>query len=196
MRLTKIYTKVGDKGTTLLAGGERVSKAHLRIEAYGTVDELNSVIGLLRDTLNASIPSQFASIDAQLFVIQNELFDLGSELATQPKALNLDRQKVVTADDVSRLEREIDAMNEDLQPLANFVLPGGYAPNSLAHLGRTVCRRAERLVVRLRESEVDIRIETQIYLNRLSDWLFVLSRTLSRLAGAPEVLWDQHRVER
>lgn len=194
MRLTKIYTKMGDQGGTSLATGEKISKAARRLEAYGTVDELNSFIGMLRDQLQAMPQtSGNPALDKSLERIQNELFDLGGELATPSRHLNPEKQLLVSLEDVKILEQEIDSMNESLQPLQNFVLPGGHMGNSCAHIARTVCRRAERELVRLRLEEPDIRVETQIYLNRLSDWLFVLSRTVSQLAGVPEVLWQQKR---
>ncbi len=189
IRLSKIYTKIGDKGSTLLATGERVLKSNVRIEAYGSVDELNSVVGMLRDTLDTA---QFLDIREQLFCIQNELFDVGGELSVPLDVLNTDRQQVVQMTDVARLEREIDAMNEHLSPLENFVLPGGHLINSTAHLCRTVCRRAERSVVRMSEQDA-VRDEVRVYLNRLSDWFFVLSRELSRRLGLKEVLWAQNR---
>lgn len=187
MRLTKIYTKVGDKGTTLLANGERVPKDSLRIESYGNVDELNSFLGLLRDGLAAE-GERFQDLLAQLSLIQNEIFDVGGELATPAPALDTTRQRVVTKAAISRLENEMDAFNEALPPLANFVLPGGHPANSLAHVCRTVCRRAERGVVALAAAE-PVRDDVRIYLNRLSDWLFVLSREISKRLGVPEVLW-------
>ncbi len=193
MRLTKIYTKTGDQGMTALASGEKISKAALRLEAYGTVDELNSWIGLLRDQVQLLVAFQGHWLDKSLERIQNELFDLGGELATPTQFLNLERQKVVSKDDVSVLESEIDSINEQLQPLANFVLPGGHTCNSTAHIARTVCRRAERDLVRLCLDEPQIRGETQIYLNRLSDWLFVISRFISHQLGCAEVLWQQKR---
>lgn len=193
MRLTKIYTKIGDKGGTTLASGEKISKAALRLEAYGTVDELNSWMGLLRDQLKLQPEFHGDWLDQSLERIQNELFDLGGELATPTKHLNIEKQRVVSAEDVAVLEQEIDSVNENLQPLANFVLPGGHVCNSTAHLARTVCRRAERELVRLRIDEPDVRGETQIYLNRLSDWLFVMGRLISQRLGCPEVLWQQNR---
>jgi cob(I)alamin adenosyltransferase len=189
MRLSKIYTKVGDKGSTLLATGERVLKSNVRIEAYGTVDELNAVVGMLRDSLNSD---QFTDIRAQLFNIQNELFDVGGELSVPLDVLDTDRQQVIQMSDVLRLENEIDAMNKNLPPLVNFVLPGGHLVNSTTHLCRTVCRRAERAVVRMSEQDA-VRDEVRIYLNRLSDWFFVLSREFSRRLGLDEVLWAQNR---
>ena len=189
MRLTKIYTKVGDKGLTMLASGAKVPKDSPRIETYGTVDELNSFLGLWRDTLMTS-GAGFADLIAQVGVIQNEIFDLGGELATPAEILDTAKQQVVTKDSIARLEREMDAYNEALPPLANFVLPGGHQANSLAHVCRTVCRRAERLIVHLASVE-PIRDEPRIYLNRLSDWLFVASREVSRRLGVPEVIWQQ-----
>ncbi len=189
IRLSKIYTKIGDKGSTLLATGERVLKSNVRIEAYGSVDELNAVVGMLRDTLDAG---QFADIREKLAWIQNELFDVGGELSVPLDVLNTDRQQVVQMSEVARLETEIDAMNELLPPLENFVLPGGHIINSTTHLCRTVCRRAERAVVRMSEQDA-VRDEVRIYLNRLSDWFFVLSRELSRRLGLKEVLWAQNR---
>jgi cob(I)alamin adenosyltransferase len=193
VRLTKIYTKIGDKGGTTLASGEKISKAALRLEAYGTVDELNSWMGLLRDHVKLQAEFQGHWLDQSLERIQNELFDLGGELATPTKHLNIEKQRVVSTEDVTVLEQEIDSVNENLEPLANFVLPGGHICNSTAHLARTVCRRAERELVRLRIDEPDVRGETQIYLNRLSDWLFVMGRLISQRLGCPEVLWQQNR---
>lgn len=190
MRLTKIYTKVGDKGTTGLANGKVVSKSSLRIESYGTVDELNSVTGLLRDELNDLKIDHFSGLIEKLLMIQNELFDLGGELATPAESLKVERQQVVSMESVSRLEREMDEFNLLLNPLQNFVLPGGHRANSVAHLARTVCRRAERRVVAL-ASEEELRVECQIFLNRLSDWFFVASRVISLGLRCPEPLWRQ-----
>lgn len=194
MRLTKIYTKVGDKGLTYLANGSKVPKHHLRIEAYGTVDELNAFVGLLRDQLHLmehqkSRP-RVAELMARLRRIQNELFDVGGELATPLDVLDTSKQQVVHHESVSRLENEIDEFNDHLEPLANFVLPGGHPANSLAHVVRTVCRRAERAVVALAGEET-VREEVAIYLNRLSDWFFVAGRVISQEAGVPELLWQQ-----
>jgi len=190
VRLTKIYTKVGDKGTTGLANGQVVSKYSTRIESYGAVDELNAVTGMLRDEL-AMLPAEsFGDLVAQLRLVQNELFDLGGELATPVEVLNIERQQVVTMQSVERLEHEMDRFNQSLQPLSNFVLPGGHRANSVAHLARTICRRAERRVVALGDEEV-LREECRIYLNRLSDWLFVVSRVISAGLGCPENLWQQ-----
>ncbi|MCX6130012.1 MAG: cob(I)yrinic acid a,c-diamide adenosyltransferase [Proteobacteria bacterium] len=193
MRLTRIYTKTGDKGATSLANGEKISKGALRLEAYGTVDELNSWIGLLRDQLRTEKIFQQHWLDRSLERIQNELFDLGGELATPFEALNPARQNLISLDDVAVLEAEIDRVNEQLPALANFVLPGGHPCNSMAHLARTICRRAERELVRFRIEEPKVRSETQIYLNRLSDWFFVMSRLASQELKCPEVLWQQRR---
>lgn len=194
MRLTKIYTKVGDKGLTYLANGSKVPKYHLRIEAYGTIDELNSFTGMLRDQLHLMDQQKprprISELTVRLRRIQNELFDVGGELATPIDALDTVRQQVVSHESVSRLEQEIDEFNDHLEPLANFVLPGGHPANSLAHVVRTVCRRAERAVVAL-ASEDTVREEVSIYLNRLSDWFFVASRVISQEAGVPELLWQQ-----
>ncbi len=195
VRLSKIYTKVGDSGQTMLASGDFVSKAHGRIEAYGTVDELNAAIGFLRDTIvreGASAKVEVSIFADQIKAIQNELFDLGAELATPSEKINTSRQTLLTNSAIERLEVEMDRMNERLAPLMNFVLPGGCLCNSAAHLARTVCRRAERATVRLGSQE-PLRDEAYIYLNRLSDWLFVVSRELSRCLGADEVLWDQKK---
>jgi cob(I)alamin adenosyltransferase len=190
IRLSKIYTKVGDKGSTLLATGEKLLKSNVRIEAYGTVDELNAVVGLLRDTIEPD--KRMGEIINSLIKIQNELFDIGGELSVPLDVLNINVQQVVAMGDVERLEREMDEFNESLPPLENFILPGGHIANSTCHLARTVCRRAERAVVRMSEQDA-VRDEVRIYLNRLSDWFFVLSRELSRRLGVPEALWAQNK---
>ncbi len=190
IRLSKIYTKIGDKGSTLIATGEKLLKSNIRIEAYGTVDELNAVVGILRDTI--ANHGAVGDIVASLVLIQNELFDLGGELSVPLDVLNVNVQQVVSMADVERLEREMDFFNESLAPLENFVLPGGHIANSTCHLARTVCRRAERAVVRMSEQDA-VRDEVRIYLNRLSDWFFVVSRELSRRFGVPEALWAQNK---
>lgn len=192
MRLSKIYTKVGDKGTTMLASGAKVSKSSARIEAYGTIDELNSVVGMLRDTLMSDPAQNFADLVTKLHTIQNELFDVGGELSTPIEILNIDKQQVIKNSQIKRLEDEMDQANEHLKPLENFVLPGGHFANSTAHLARTVCRRAERRVIALAEQET-VRAEVRIYLNRLSDWLFVMCREISHRLGIAEVLWQQKK---
>lgn len=196
MRLTKIYTKIGDSGTTMLANGETVQKDDLRIESYGEIDELNSHLGLLKDLITSHINQKDAEeLLNQISRIQNELFDIGGELATPSEVLNLEKQQVISEASVTRLENEIDQMNSKLKPLENFVLPGGHICNSQAHVARTVCRRAERHLVKyLRQKKS--RPIIQIYVNRLSDLLFVMSRELSRLSQTPETLWQQNKGPR
>lgn len=178
--LSRIYTKGGDQGKTSLGDGTRVAKHTARVAAYGTVDEANAALGLAR--LHAD-----AAADAMLARIQNDLFDLGADLC-RPGADFDDPQVLrIRESQVERLEREIDAMNESLQPLTSFVLPGGSAAAAFLHLARTVTRRAERLVVELAEAEA-VNPAALRYLNRLSDHLFVLSRWLND-KGARDVLW-------
>lgn len=196
VRLSKIYTKTGDQGGTMLASGDRISKTAQRIEAYGTVDELNACVGLLRDHMRSESILAEHWLATSLSRVQNELFDLGGELATPARILENSKQKLLDASDIKTLEDEIDRSNETLKPLANFVLPGGHVCNSAAHLARTVCRRAEREVIRLRAEEQDVRLETQIYLNRLSDWLFVAGRAISHALDIDEVLWEQRGKKR
>ena len=177
----KIYTKTGDQGMTSLFGGKRVSKADLRIETYGTVDELNSWIGVLRDQ---DVNQSRKEI---LLIVQDRLFTMGSMLATEPGNKKV-KIPVLSADDVTFLENQIDAMDSELPPMRSFVLPGGHAAVSFAHVARTVCRRAERLVIALNDSEpVDTLIT--VYLNRLSDYLFVLARKMTKELGAEEAPW-------
>ena len=191
MRLDKIYTRVGDKGTSLLATGQRVSKASLRLEAYGMVDELNSHIGVLRD-LWAPHDEKFreANLSARLLRIQHELFDTGAELASVTREGPGSSAYLAAEQASTTLEKEMDQFNSTLSPLSNFVLPGGHPVNSQAHVARCICRRAERAVIRLHEEE-EIRGSLRIYLNRLSDWLFILGRYTSGLLGVDEVLWQQ-----
>ena len=181
----KIYTKTGDSGTTSLLGGARVSKAHLRIEAYGTVDELNSFLGVLRDQ-----PVNEKRL-ALLKEIQDRLFTLGAELATEPG-----KDKVVKPDllpsDIELLEKEMDEMEKDLEPLKNFILPGGHPSVSYAHVARCVCRRAERICIALNnESPVDSLVIQ--YLNRLSDFFFMLGRKIAQELGIEEVKWEPRK---
>jgi cob(I)alamin adenosyltransferase len=189
VRLTKIYTRTGDGGQTHLAGGQRVPKDSLRIDAYGTVDELNSVIGLVRSASEAlPDPSALGGLSDWLRVLQSTLFNLGSDLST----LNADQrvgQPLVSSQDVSDLEQLMDRLNNDLEPLKSFVLPGGSAPASHLHLARTVCRRAERCVIALSRNEPVGEFVIQ-YLNRLSDALFVWSRWVCHQLGQPEPLWE------
>ena len=190
MRLTKIYTKVGDKGKTMLAGGERVAKDDVRIEAYGTIDELNAYLGWLRDEIHNAYTREFDDVLLGLLRIQNEMHDIGGELSTPSQILDTQKQQVVNGDSISRLEKEIDQYNSALAPLENFILPGGNRVNSMAHVCRTVCRRAERRLWTLHKQEA-IREEPLIFINRLSDWLFVVGRTASKRLDSREILWNQ-----
>lgn len=178
----KIYTKTGDSGTTSLLGGARVSKAHVRIEAYGTVDELNSYVGLLRDQEVNSSRKDF------LKTIQDRLFTIGADLATQPG-----KDKVVKPDlqesDITLLEEAMDSMDEKLPPLTSFVLPGGHQSVSFSHIARCVCRRAERIAIALNDQEPVSPLVIQ-YLNRLSDYLFVLGRMMALELNAEEIKWE------
>jgi cob(I)alamin adenosyltransferase len=184
----KIYTKTGDKGTTALFGGTRVPKHHLRIESYGTVDELNSYVGLIRDQ-NIDLKT----IDS-LLKIQNELFTLGAMLATPPEkeVLKSGKQRLnipkVTQSNIEYLESEMDAMNLELPQMTNFILPGGNQTVSFCHIARCVCRRAERLATALNDVET-INPDVLTYLNRLSDYLFVLARKLTKDLSAKEIPW-------
>jgi cob(I)alamin adenosyltransferase len=177
----KIYTKTGDKGTTSLLGGKRISKANLRIDAYGTVDELNSYIGLIRDQEINSIRLDI------LKEIQDRLFTIGSLLAADPE-YNKKKVPDLYETDIELLEKEMDKMNEIIPPLRFFILPGGHQSVSFCHLARCVCRRAERLVISLSEHE-DVNALIIKYLNRLSDYLFVLCRQMSHDLGVEEIPW-------
>jgi cob(I)alamin adenosyltransferase len=181
----KIYTKTGDEGTTSLVGGRRVSKAHQRIEAYGTVDELNAYIGLLRD-----LPVNTSRM-ALLKEVQDRLFTIGSHLATDADPARYKLPDLQTTD-VALLEQAIDEMQDTLEPLRAFVLPGGHEAVSWAHVARTVCRRAERSVLVLHEQE-PVEQLIRVYLNRLSDYLFVLSRAMAKELSAEEVTWAPRR---
>lgn len=178
----KIYTKTGDKGTTSLLGGTRVSKSHKRIESYGAVDELNSHTGLLRDYMSKTLSIDF------ILDIQQKLFIIGSNLADNSgnNKFNLPKVRI---EDIEAIEREIDALDSNLPPLKNFILPGGHQAVSQAHICRCVCRRAEREVVKLGDlEEVDITIVS--FLNRLSDYFFTLSRALSHELQVQEIPWN------
>lgn len=181
----KIYTKTGDAGTTALFGGKRVSKADLRVDAYGTVDELNSYLGLLRDQ---DVNKSRKEI---LITIQEHLFTMGSILATEPGNTRV-KVPSLSEDDVVALENAIDKMESNLEPMRFFVLPGGHPSVSFGHIARTVCRRAERLVIGLNDHEgVDPLVIK--YLNRLSDYLFVLCRLMTKELGAEEIPWRPER---
>lgn len=189
----KIYTKTGDQGTTALYGGTRVPKHHIRIESYGTVDELNSHIGMLRDQ---DIDVRSKEI---LTHIQDKLFTAGAILATDPEKAILKSGKErlnipkIEEEDITLLENEIDRMNDTLDPMTNFILPGGHPTVSFCHIARCVCRRAERQTSFLHENEpVDAHV--LIYLNRLSDYLFVLARKLSKDLKVDEIKWIPKKV--
>ena len=190
----KIYTKTGDKGETSLFGGTRVPKYNLRIEAYGTVDELNSYLGLIRDQ---KIDKHSTEV---LIAIQNKLFTLGAMLATPPEKALLKSGKErlninkVNAEAVLQLENEMDKMNETIPPMTHFVLPGGHTTVSFCHIARCICRKAERISTQLSaETEIDEHI--LIYLNRLSDYLFVLARKLTYDNNAQEIQWIPEKIK-
>ena len=192
MRITRVYTRTGDAGQTRLVGGQQVSKSHTRIESYGTVDELNAIVGLIR-TFNGrsgAEPEAVARLETMLHRIQNDLFNLGSELATLP-ADYWESMPHVGEEDVTRLEHWMDELNEDLGPLKEFILPGGGPVGAFFHQGRTVCRRAERQLVRLLDEEPEGALGPMRYLNRLSDWLFVAGRWAAKALGEPEYLWER-----
>lgn len=179
--MIKIYTKTGDQGTTALFGGKRVSKADLRIDTYGTVDELNSWMGVVRDQEINKQRSTF------LTAIQENLFTIGSTLATEPGNTKV-KVPSLKEEDIHVMEKEIDAMESALEPMRFFILPGGHASVSFCHVTRTVCRRAERLVVALYDQEPGDKLVLQ-YLNRLSDYLFVLARKMSAELNVTDTPW-------
>ena len=191
MRITKVYTRTGDAGQTRLAGGQQVWKDCLRVEAYGTVDELNASVGLVR-AMNAEAGSGSAAstqLESDLRWVQNKLFDVGSILATTP-GQTFPNMPEVTAKDVTKLEAMIDRCQEELAPLKEFILPGGGKVSATLHQARTICRRAERICIRLSREE-PVSAELNKYLNRLSDALFVLARWVSKTQGEPEFLWQR-----
>jgi cob(I)alamin adenosyltransferase len=191
IRITKVYTRTGDKGFTKLVGGKKVPKDATRIEAYGTIDELNSVLGLARvfnDDLKDRLPAA-QRLDDIFRRLQNELFDLGSELATPPD-FSYEGMFRVGDDEVKSLEKLIDELQKDLAPLSSFILPGGGKVGGFLHQARTVCRRAEREILRLSREE-ELSPHPLKYVNRLSDLLFVLSRWASKNLGEPEYLWER-----
>jgi cob(I)alamin adenosyltransferase len=186
--LNKIYTRTGDAGETSLGSGERVSKSDLRIEAYGTVDETNSVIGIVRQhTMHVRV----ALLDEMLARIQNELFDLGADLCVPDRGQKLEWEPLrILQSQAERLEQEIDRLNDTLSPLRSFVLPGGTAAAAHLHQARTVCRRAERLMVALNGTAGEtVSVAALAYVNRLSDFLFVASRWANQVAGDGDQLW-------
>ncbi len=185
IHINRVYTRTGDDGRTALIGGERVPKDDARVEAYGMMDELNACLGLARGANSAAAGPFADELEIALRRVQNEVFDLGNELAT-PAESRWPNMPCATPEAVARLESEIDRMTAELPPLKSFVLPGGDPVSAALHLARTVCRRAERVVVGLAR-EIEVASEALRYVNRLSDWLFVLSR---RAARGEETLWE------
>ncbi len=196
MRITKVYTRTGDAGKTRLAGGQLVWKDSLRVEAYGTIDEVNSSIGIVRVFNQDAVEDnkQAGQLEDELRWMQNKLFDAGSILATAP-GQTFKNMPQVSAKDVVRLERMIDRCQKDLEPLKEFILPGGGKISGFLHQARTVCRRAERLCVALSKTEpVDPMIIK--FVNRLSDALFVLARWVAKTQGEPEFLWERDAAKK
>ena len=193
MAINRVYTRRGDQGETSLAGGQRVPKDGPRLEAYGTVDELNSFLGAARARAGelAAREPQIEPFVAVLLRVQHELFNLGSILATLPEDVH-PKQARITDAEIAQLEAEMDRMNEELPGLRSFVLAGGSRLNAELHICRTVCRRAERALVTLSRAE-SVPPEAVRYLNRLSDALFVWSRWVSHITGAPETLWEPNQ---
>ena len=179
----KIYTKAGDEGKTSLIGGTRVPKSHIRIESYGTVDELNSFIGLLSDLLEE------ASIKKVLGEVQDRLFTVGSSLACDPEKESNLKIPDLKEEDIAFLEQHMDKMNEVLEPMKSFILPGGHTAISTAHVARCICRRTERCCVNMNEQEIFVDPLVLKYLNRLSDYLFVLARYIGLQLGVDDIPW-------
>lgn len=187
MKKSLVYTKTGDKGTTGLIGGTRVPKYDIRLEAYGTVDELSSQIGLLLVHINNEREVEF------IRVIQNKLFAIGSHLATDQSKTDLAKASIISSEHIKELEAKIDEIDNELPELTSFVLPGGSVSSALAHVCRTVCRRAERRILSLSE-KAQVSNELIIYINRLSDFFFVLSRKLNHDSGKSEIYWDSNCI--
>ncbi len=196
VRITRVYTRTGDRGETALVGGKRVPKDSLRIEAYGTIDELNSIVGLARAFNEEKLADGEAHrfLDTVLRQIQDELFDLGSELATPPDFFQEGMYRV-SEREVKKIEQLIDECQEELEPLKSFVLPGGGRIGAYLHQCRTVCRRAEREILRLSRAE-ELSEWPIKYVNRLSDLFFVLSRWISKKTGKDEYLWQRGLAEK
>ena len=192
MRIYKVYTKTGDRGETALVGGARIAKDALRIESYGTVDELQAFLGMLRAALAEPESERHPEVRAEciraIHRIQQDLFDLGSTLATPPEHLARVKNPI-TEERITWLEESMDIWNEELTPLRSFVLSGGGRYSALSHVARTVCRRCERIVLRLSREE-EVPGEVLRYLNRMSDFLFVLGRYLAKVFGEEEPLWE------
>ena len=196
VRINRVYTRTGDRGETALVGGKRVPKDSLRIEAYGTIDELNSIVGLARvfneESIDAGEAHRF--MDEVLCRLQDELFDIGSELATPPEFYQQGMYRV-SGDEIDRLEKLMDKCQEELEPLKSFILPGGGRIGAYLHQCRTVCRRAERDILRLSREE-EISPDLVKYVNRLSDLFFVLSRWIAKQTGEQEYLWQRGLTEK
>ncbi len=185
MKKSMIYTRTGDDGTTSLVGGVRVSKTHARLEAYGTIDELNAFLGCLVSLMETE--------DKMLRFVQHKLFAVGAYLATDTSKTGLHAESHITAENVKRLEQAIDELDASLPALHDFVLPGGAFAASVCQICRTVCRRAERRILIVEESEEECRIDENVkqFVNRLSDYLFLLSRKLNQLTHYDEIYWDK-----
>lgn len=196
VRINRVYTRTGDRGETALVGGKRVPKDSLRIEAYGTIDELNSIVGLARvfneESIDAGEAHRF--MDEVLCRLQDELFDIGSELATPPEFYQQGMYRV-SGDEIDRLEKLMDKCQGELEPLKSFILPGGGRIGAYLHQCRTVCRRAERDILRLSREE-EISPDLVKYVNRLSDLFFVLSRWIAKQIGEQEYLWQRGLTEK
>ena len=184
MKKSMIYTKTGDKGTTSLVGGNRVPKTHIRLEAYGTVDELISHLGLLQTYLTDEADKKI------IFRVQNKLFSVGSYLATDQTKTELRMESRITDEDIELLENAIDVIDNELPPLSNFIIPGGDRGSAECHICRTVCRRAERRILAL-AGECEIEPRVTAFVNRLSDYLFILARKLNLLTKTEEIYWDK-----
>jgi len=196
MRITKVYTRTGDAGKTRLAGGQQVWKDSLRVEAYGTIDELNASVGVVRvmNAKSANLHEKAQQLEGELRWVQNKLFDVGSILATAP-GQTFKNMPHVAALDVTRLEKLIDRCQKELAPLKEFILPGGGKVSGFLHQARTICRRAERLCVALSKTEpIDPTIIK--FVNRLSDTLFVLARWVAQTQGEPEFLWERNVTQK
>lgn len=183
MKKSQVYTKTGDKGTTSLVGGDRVPKTHIRLEAYGTVDELNSYLGLLNTYLRDEADRNF------ILGVQHKLFSIGSHLATNQEKTQLKAASILSPEHVERIEQEIDKLDDQLPELRAFIIPGGSRGAAVCHICRTVCRRAERRILALSET-CTISAEVLAFVNRLSDYLFVLSRKINFDEQNSEIFWD------
>ena len=191
MTRAKIYTKTGDRGQTSLVGGTRVSKTDVRLEAYGTLDELNSFVGAVRASLSDDgSDAALRHLDQRLRRVQHALFNIGSHLACEDDKIRPLLPPLADSD-VSALEVDMDQWETELPPLKNFILPGGTEPAARAHLARTVCRRAERAVQKMIEQNLVVEHEQMVFINRLSDWFFLLSRIFNQAAGVADVIWEK-----